>query len=426
MIGNGSSGIGVAPLVRHNAAAWLKAADIAVVLLAISLPWSTTFVAVFVAAWLLLLIPMNDVPNFIGSMKRPACAIPLLFFALAVVGTLWAADTPWAARLKGISPVAKLLAIPVLIYHFERSGRGLWVAFGFLASCTVVMLMSWLSFVDPRLSLDVTRVIGIPVKNYISQSQEFALCAFGVFGAAVYLWRVGQKAPAMFLTILGVAFLANMVFVASSRTVLVCIPVLFVIFAVMHFKRRGVLIIMAAVVAASAIGWMSSPYLRWRTSEVITEYQDYHEKNAVTSTGQRLEFWRKSIKFIADAPVVGHGTGSTKGLFEKDAVGKTGVSAEIIGNPHNQTLNVAVQWGLIGVIVLYAMWFMHLKLFVGAASLAGWIGLVAVTENVVSSLLNSHLFDFTEGWIYVLAVGVAGGVVNLRMSPVTHVGQVQP
>jgi hypothetical protein len=34
-----------------------------------------------------------------------------------------------------------------------------------------------------------------------------------------------------------------------------------------------------------------------------------------------------------------------------------------------------------------------------------------VVENFVSSLLNSHLFDFTEGWIYVLAVGIAGGMV---------------
>jgi hypothetical protein len=33
-----------------------------------------------------------------------------------------------------------------------------------------------------------------------------------------------------------------------------------------------------------------------------------------------------------------------------------------------------------------------------------------VVQNVVSSLFNSHLFDFQEGWIYVLGVGVAGGM----------------
>ncbi len=141
-----------------------------------------------------------------------------------------------------------------------------------------------------------------------------------------------------------------------------------------------------------------------------SEYQSYHESNAVTSVGERLEFWRKSVKFVSEAPLVGHGTGSTKTLFAQDAVGQTGASAQIIGNPHNQTLNVAVQWGLIGCVVLYAMWVAHLRLFTGAG-LAAWVGLVAVVENFVSSLLNSHLFDFHEGWIYVLAVGVAGGMV---------------
>ena len=33
-----------------------------------------------------------------------------------------------------------------------------------------------------------------------------------------------------------------------------------------------------------------------------------------------------------------------------------------------------------------------------------------VTQNVVSSLVNSHLFDFTQSWLYVFGVGVAGGM----------------
>ena len=404
----------MSPSVWRNTAAWTKAADIAVVLIAVSLPWSTSLVAIFAVAWLLLLIPTVEWTGFLESMKRPACATPLLLFVLAVLGTLWAIDISWSDRLRGINPAAKLLAIPVLIYHFERSGRGLWVMFAFLASCTAVMLTSWLMFVDHRVVFDPARSLGVPVKNYIAQSQEFALCAFAAFGAAIYLLKAQRKAWAALLLVLGIGFLANMVFVASSRTVFVCIPVLMVIFAARHFSTRGFLLLMAAVIAASAFAWTSSPYLRMRAGMIGTEYQRYHESNAVTSVGERLEFWRKSIKFVAEAPLIGHGTGSTKTLFTQDAVGQTGASAQIIGNPHNQTLNVAVQWGLLGFLALYAMWGSHLRLFAGAG-LAAWVGLVAVVENFVSSLLNSHLFDFHEGWIYVLAVGVAGGMV-LRAS----------
>jgi O-antigen ligase len=34
----------------------------------------------------------------------------------------------------------------------------------------------------------------------------------------------------------------------------------------------------------------------------------------------------------------------------------------------------------------------------------------------VSSLFNSHLFDFSEGWIYVLGVGVAGAMAAQKQA----------
>src|ERR1700716_1492526 len=67
-------------------------------------------------------------------------------------------------------------------------------------------------------------------------------------------------------------------------------------------------------------------------------------------------------------------------------------------------------WGVIGVVVLYAMWLVHLLLFRGDG-LANWIGLLVVVQNIFTSLFNSHLFDFNEGWMYVLGVGVGGGLV---------------
>jgi len=60
--------------------------------------------------------------------------------------------------------------------------------------------------------------------------------------------------------------------------------------------------------------------------------------------------------------------------------------------------------------VLYAMWAWHLLMFRGEG-LVAWIGLLVVVQNIFTSLFNSHIFDFHEGWMYVLGVGVAGGMV---------------
>ena len=97
----------------------------------------------------------------------------------------------------------------------------------------------------------------------------------------------------------------------------------------------------------------------------------------------------------------------------------------MIGNPHNQTLNVAVQWGVIGIVALYAMWLLHLSLFRGEG-LAAWIGLMVVAQNILSSLFNSHISDFHEGWMYVLGVGVAGGMVLAERSRESASGSGKP
>jgi len=112
---------------------------------------------------------------------------------------------------------------------------------------------------------------------------------------------------------------------------------------------------------------------------------------------------------------MGHGTGSIPSELRSTISPETGLASMGTVNPHNEILVVAVQLGAIGAIALFALWISHLLLFRGEGAIA-WIGLVAVVENIVGSLANSHLSDFTQGWIYVFAVGTLGGMV-LRQRP---------
>jgi O-antigen ligase len=310
-----------------------------------------------------------------------------------------------------VGPVAKLLVLPFLFHHFERSARGMWVFVAFLISCALLMMMSWLVLIYPGLTLkgdDAYR--GIFVKNYIDQSQEFALCAVALAYPVVALLRQGRTWQALVLVAVAVSLVANMAFVVVSRTALVTMPVMLAVFALMHLRARTSATLISAAIVLGALAWLVSPQLQATTERFTREYRAYKELNQVTSIGLRLEYWEKSLGFFAEAPVLGHGTGSTLGLFEAAASGPaTQIQSQVIGNPHNQTLNVAVQWGTIGVVILYAMWLVHLLLFRGE-DLAAWIGLMVVLQNFFTSLFNSHLFDFHEGWMYVLGVGVSGGM----------------
>nr|WP_306235792.1 O-antigen ligase family protein [Bradyrhizobium sp. Bra64] len=396
----------------RSPAAWGETVDLFAILTAASLPWSTSLAGIFNALMLLCMVPFLDVREFLQSLKRPICAAPIALVLLALVGTLWS-DAAWGARFYAVNPTVKLLVLPVLLFHFARSPRGHWVFVAFLVSCALLSVMSWLVAFYPNLALKTDPAErGIFVKNYIDQSQEFTLCAVALAYPIVLLLREKRYWIAGLLTALAFSFFVNMAFVVVSRTALVTIPILFGVFALLHLRWRSIAIIAIALLAGAVLAWQASPQLRKTAETFASDYTRYVEKGEPTSLGLRLEFWRKSLGFFAEAPVVGHGTGSTRGLFERVATpsGRYQASAEVIGNPHNQTLNVAVQWGVIGIAVLYSIWILHLLFFRGDG-FANWVGLLVVVQNVFTSLFNSHLFDFHEGWMYVIGVGVAGGMV---------------
>lgn len=404
----GRPSLGAAFFFAVSSPFWRSGVDLWAILVAVAIPWSTTAVGVFSVIWFLALVPTINPREMVETWRRPACWLPIAFVMLAVIGTVWA-DGPWRERFPGILPTVKLLAIPLLMLHFSRSVRGSWVFVAFLASCTILMALSWIVLWEPGWKISNTELAGVPLKNAINQNQEFALCVFGLAYLARECWKQNRKPAGMAAATLALAFLCNILFAALARTALVYLLALSVLFVALYFGRRMIFWLPIGAVAIASV-WFASPHLRERVEHIAIELREYKETNRPTSAGQRLAFWQMSLKWIGDAPFAGHGTGSAKRLFVEEAVGKEGAWGQTISNPHNQTLYVAIQWGAIGCIVLYAMWLFHLLLFTGRG-LASWIGLTVVVQNIFSSLLNSHLFDFHEGWIYVLGVGVAGGMV---------------
>jgi O-antigen ligase len=205
------------------------------------------------------------------------------------------------------------------------------------ASSVVLLIVSWALVLTPGLTWR-GKELGVLVKNYIMQSAVFAICAFALIGQAAELWRRRTRLVAVLL-LLAAAFLANIVYVSTARTTLVVLAAMLVLFGVRQFGWRGAAA--AAVIGSVLTGavWMSSPYLRHRISAAVEETQAYGARNVNTSVGLRLEYWKKSVAFIAEAPVIGHGTGTIPTLFRRDATADTAPTL-ITTNPHSQVLAV--------------------------------------------------------------------------------------
>jgi O-antigen ligase len=385
----------------------VRLADGTAVAVAVALPWSTSAVGIAIVVWLVVLLPTLSAASVKRELATAAGGLPVVLWCLGVIGMLWA-DVSWHDRFAGLDSFHRLLAIPLLLAQFRNSENGIWVILGFFISAITVLLASYmLAVLGAELR---NQPFGVPVHDTIFQGSLFLICGFGALGYAALASgkQAGHWPIAIFVT--GALFLINFAFAAASRIALAVAPLLLLLLGWRLLRWRGILLaVMLAVMVGSAM-WFASPVLRDRVAETVVETQQYRESNKVTSIGEHTAFLKESLVIIASAPIIGHGTGSIAEEFRRITAGKTGASATRTVNPHNQTFAVAIQLGLVGAIALWAMWIAHLALFTEQSTVA-WLGLVAVVENILSSTVHSHLFDFNSGWLYVFATGVLGGTI---------------
>jgi O-antigen ligase len=397
---------GFASIGRLDRAVFVRIADWLALGVAIALPWSTSVTGICIAAWLIVFLPALDRAALRRELTTAAGGLPVLLWCLGVLGMFWA-DVGWQERLAGLGSFHRLLVIPLLLAQFRRSENAIWVVCGFFVSSVMVLIASFaLVLTGPTWWKGA---YGVPAHDTIFQGSEFLICGFGALGyAALSREQVPSRKRAL-LFALGMLFLANFGFAVASRIALFTAPVLLLLLGWRLYRWRGVITAGMLAISVGAAGWGASPVLRERIEASVRELQDYRAANKATSIGEHLAFLKESWTIITSAPVIGHGTGTIPEEFHRVTAGETGVSGLATVNPHNQTFAVAIQLGVLGAIVLWAMWLAHLALFRGESAIA-WLGLVTVSENVISSTAHSHLFDFNNGWLYVFSVGVLGGM----------------
>src|SRR5215469_15589118 len=165
---------------RLDHAILLRLADWLVVLVGITLPWSTTATGISIAAWLFVLLLTLDVASVRREMASAAGGLPVVLWCLGLIGMLWG-DVSWADRFQGLGSFHRLLLIPLLLTQFRRSKHGSRVIYGFLISSTVVLILSYVLILDPALT-PRGKEVGIPVHDDIFQGSVFVICGFGALG----------------------------------------------------------------------------------------------------------------------------------------------------------------------------------------------------------------------------------------------------
>ena len=207
---------------------------------------------------------------------------------------LWA-DVSWHDRFAGLDSFHRLLAIPLLLAQFRRTGNGIWVVGGFFISSIALLIASYVvafAFGDRWHG-----VYGVPVHDTIFQGSVFLICAFGAVGYAALVRDKRSRSWLIALFAIGALFLINFAFVTTSRIALVIAPLLLLLLGWRLFGWKGALgALLLAVMAGSAM-WVGSPVLRDRMARSIVELKKYHAADEATSIGEHIAFLKE---FFAD------------------------------------------------------------------------------------------------------------------------------
>jgi O-antigen ligase len=392
---------------------FLMGRQIAAVTTAFMIPVSTSGQAIALSLFVLFAALTVERKEWVMTLTTPAAAVPVGLYFLIVIGMSWS-PAPFAPG-GGVTHYAKLLLIPVAMACAFTPREALQIGYGFLAGCLVVLVLSFLSFfilLPPpfRHAMD-----GVPLKDNAVQSGCFALCAFGLALGGVSVWVEGNRRRATAMIMLALVFLADIFLIFISKTGVLMTAALVGLFVV-HAEgwRRSLLIATPIALVVAIALWSSAPAQR-RLAEIATDIHavdsDKGSSEATLSTASRLDFWSKAVEFIREAPLLGHGTGSTKSLYQSLEATRPSPYGEAVPDPHNQFFAIAIQVGLLGGVMLLVMWAVHFSMFVGG-SFASAMGQAVVIQNFIGSLFNSHLSTVTQGMLYCLAVGLLGGILQ--------------
>jgi O-antigen ligase len=390
-----------------NLRAWRQTAAIAT---AFMLPLSTSGQAIAVSIFAVLALLTIDYAPLVATLRTASALFPVVLFLLLVAGVLWS-NQPFVLAIKWIGPYAKLLLIPLVMATAFTPRQALHIGYGFLAACVILLALSLAAVVWPTGPWSWFKSPGVPVKDNAVQSGCFALCAFALAIGAVRIWSQGNRRCAIAISLLAFLFFGDIFLIYISKTGMLMASTLLGLFVIqVEGWRRGILIAVPAMIVIVIALWASAPAQR-RLAEISTDLRASNMSQETVSTAARLDFWSKALGFIKQAPVLGHGTGSIKPLYQSAEATSPSPYGEATPDPHNQFFAITLQVGLVGGTMLLGMWAANFFMFLGR-DFASLMGQAVVLQNFVGSLFNSHLSTVTQGMLYCLAVGLLGAIIR--------------
>lgn len=345
-----------------------------------------------------------------AAVRSLPVALPLLaLFALVLLGCLYSDATPkeMGHHVLKFSKLVWIVMAATLLVRPDTQAR-CWRAFTLAALITLGF--SYLNiWWNPSWSKTHNQGWGVDhsvFKDYISQGAVMALLMVRGLHQG-WLSAVRWRRWAWW-GIAVLAFVCNTQ-LSMGRTGYLATGVALLVYVLAVVPRRRWVPALAALAVVAAVAVAGSPQLQQRAALAVSELND-HKTGTLSSIGQRMYFWTRSVELIAQRPVLGWGTGAYHFQYCRVATSPAWCAAGQF-HPHNQFLFFGVQYGLVGLLLFVAVFVQAVRTGLHwpaptRALLWSYLGIFAV-----GSMTHSSLWLSSESFFYAFALAL---VVTMR------------
>jgi O-antigen ligase len=351
------------------------------------------------------------------AMSHPVARAAMLLFAI-VFAAMFYGLTPFNDAFVILGKYVDLAFIPIFIFILSNGIIRRRARFAFITAMAITLLASYL------IGLEI-----IPVMPWMhpwtepsnpaifhSHITQNNMMAFAIFLAMLEFREAATRTIRTMWGAFVLLAVGNMLFMVQGRTgslILLALIGFFLWSSLSRYmfarkKKWGSLqqfLIVFGLFVIALIAYHTSARLHDRFAMVVAEYQVWtpdHGKD--TSTGQRLDFYSNTLYIIRDHVLFGVGTGGFPAAFEAQAQGK---NIMITHNPHNEYLMITVQTGIIGLVLLLNLFYMHWRyapLLPTSFEQDAARGLLIA--YMINCMLNSALMDHSDGLFFAFMTAV--------------------
>ncbi len=388
------------------------ASQASVILLCLFLPISTSLTTVFFFLTIILVLCSGDLKQKLELIfSQPLVWMLCAFYGMFIIGTSYS-HAGHISQLAVLTRYSRYFFVVFLIPVFLKERVRDFALKAFLISSMITLLLVFLK-ASHLFSVRPGEDCLVIFKDHIDTG--FILVAAGYIALLFSMKTSDKKLKHFYYYLVFMVGVATF-YLGYSRSAYLVFVALSALFVYQRFSWRCVFIVLAAIPFLAGLLFFMSPVFK---SEVLVAVQGYHQFQEIgvkshSSAGERMTFYTSGLRAVKQHWLIGSGSGSMNyvtSYLDKDFQRK-------IMNLHNEYLNISVQFGVLGLLVLlslfYCVWRTSLKLpFYYNYLMQG----VLVT-TVSGSLINSWLMDSTEGHFFAimvilcLAAGLSKRVAN--------------